>query len=30
MGKNEEDFESSLFFEVQKYYFVSESRFIFV
>ena len=26
MGKNEEDFESSIFFEAQKYYFVFESR----
>ena len=25
-GKNEEDFESSIFFEAQKYYFVFESR----
>ena len=25
-GKNEEDFESSIFFEAQKYYFVSELR----
>ena len=29
MGKNEEDFESSIFFEVQKYYFVFESTLIF-
>ena len=26
MAKNEEDFESSIFFEGQKYYFVFESR----
>ena len=26
MGQNEEDFESSIFFEVQNYYFVYESR----
>ena len=25
MGKNEENFESSIFFEAQKYYFVFES-----
>ena len=25
-GKNEENFESSIFFEAQKYYFVFESR----
>ena len=25
-GKNEEDFESSIFFETQKYHFVFESR----
>ena len=28
-GKNEENVESNIFFEVQKYYFVFESRLIF-
>ena len=28
-GKNEENFQSSIFFEAQKYYFVFESRLIF-
>ena len=29
MGKNEEDCESIIFFEAQKYYFIFESRLIF-
>ena len=30
MGKNEEDCESIIFFEAQKYYFIFESRLIYL